>query len=179
MEAAREDTGELALARAFARREHDALDRIYAQFGRRLLAVALAVTGDRETAEDALHDALLRAWNAGTYRPERGALGAFLAACVRNEAIGNVRSDSRRRHRERRAVPALDECVDPADAVSVRAALATLPGEQRTAIDYAYYRGYTHVEIARELQLPLGTVKSRIALAMRKLALDLAPERNP
>jgi len=179
MEAAREDSGDLALARAFARRERDALDRAYARFGRRLLAVAFAVLGEREAAEDALHDALLRAWDAGTYRPERGALGPFLAACVRNEAITNVRSDSRRRRRELRAVAADEECVDPAEALSVRAALAALPAEQRTALDYAYYRGLTHVEIARELRLPLGTVKSRIALAMRKLALELAPERNP
>jgi len=171
--ASRDDPDDAALARAFARREHDALDRVYVRYGRRLLAVALAVLGDRATAEDALHDALLRAWNAASYRPERGTLGAFLAACVRNEAIGNARGSQRRRARELRALPDEPDIVDPADAIVVRAALATLPFEQREVLEYAYDRGLTHVEIAAELGIPLGTIKSRIMLAMRKLATTL------
>jgi RNA polymerase sigma-70 factor (ECF subfamily) len=176
--AARAEPDDAPLARAFARREPGALDRVYARHGRRLLAVAFAVLGDREAAEDALHDALLRAWDAGTYRPERGAIGPFLAACVRNESIGNARSEGRRRRRERRAAPADERTVDPADAIVVRAALAALPAEQRAVLEYAYDRGFTHGEIARELDLPLGTVKSRIALGMRKLTLDLGRERT-
>jgi RNA polymerase sigma-70 factor (ECF subfamily) len=175
--AAREEPDDAALGAAFSARDAQAFERVYLRYGRRLLAIAANVLGERTAAEDAVHDALVRAWNAGSYRPERGALGAFLGACVRNEALANVRSAKRRAAREQRVNDPVI-VVDPAEAIVVRAALVVLPPEQRDAIESAFYRGRTHVEIARETHVPLGTVKSRIALGMRRLAAELRPERT-
>lgn len=144
------------------------------------MSVARSVLADASAAEDCVHDALLRVWQArDSYRIERGSLRAFLISCVRNEALDRMRSGARRVERERRAFllePASVETLesaDPLDAARVRAALARLPGEQRTVIEHAYYENLSQTQIAERLDVPLGTVKGRVALAMRKLRAEL------
>ena len=171
---------EASLAADFAARRPDALARAYARYAAILAATARHVLVEAGAAEDCVHDALLRVWNApDSYRAERGALHAFLVACVRNEALSALRGGKRRGERELRAMrldaaPVGDEdFADPIDAARVRNALARLPEEQRRAIEFAYYENLTQTEIAARLGVPLGTVKGRIALAMRKLRAEL------
>src|SRR5690348_15848996 len=91
-----------------------------------------------------------------------------------------VRREGRRDGRELKAarlapVTSVDPpAVDPVETQRLQAALGKLPEEQRTALTLAYYGYKTHVEIARELGVPLGTIKSRISMAMRKLQTELA-----
>jgi len=99
---------------------------------------------------------------------------------VRNESLAILRSQGRRDARELRAVRLAPEtsvdppALDPVESERLRAALARLPEEQRIALELSYYGNKTHVQISEELGAPLGTVKSRIAMAMRKLHAELA-----
>lgn len=122
----------------------------------------------------------MRVWEAQAYQSERGALGPYLGACVRNEAISMARSAGRRESRERRAfeAPRADAEDERVNRVTIAQALAMLPHEQREAIERAYFRAMTQVEIAAEIGVPLGTIKGRIAAALRRLAIELATERT-
>jgi len=153
----------------------------YRAHSARLRAVAYHVLGNREAAEDAVHAALVRVWSAGAYHPERGALLPFLIACVRREAYDVARSVQRRRARELRAAPepVLPDptaAIDPVQTRRLRAALDTLPAAQRDVILGAYYGARTLDQVARESGVPLGTVKSRLSQALRRLHAALSGE---
>jgi RNA polymerase sigma factor (sigma-70 family) len=164
----------------FVARKAAGLERAYALWARELVSVARFATGDERSAEDCVHDALLRVWRSpNRFSGNRMMLRAYLMACVRNESLGNMRSDARRDARERKAArlslaPDIEDAVDPVEAVRLRQALARLPGEQRDALELAYFGNKTHVEVARELGVPLGTIKSRISMAVRKLQTELS-----
>ncbi|HEY5340501.1 MAG TPA: sigma-70 family RNA polymerase sigma factor [Candidatus Aquilonibacter sp.] len=161
---------------AFAAHVDGALEEAYRRHSAALQAAARHVLGVAGDARDCVHDALVRVWSKeGAYRPERGALRAFLIVCVRNEAIARKRSAGRHLASEQRAatVPAFG--IDVAERVAIRSALAALPREQRDVIELAYWGDYTQAEIASRLGIPLGTIKSRAALGLRKLARTLNP----
>ncbi len=156
-----------------------AFETAYRAYAPRLRAVAYDVLRDREAAQDAVHTALVRVWSAGAYRPERGALLPFLIACVRREALDAARAARRRHLREARAagdpvMPDVTAALDPVEAQRIARALAALPAAQRDVIVRAYYGHHTLAEIAHEHDLPLGTVKSRLSQALRRLHLALS-----
>jgi RNA polymerase sigma-70 factor (ECF subfamily) len=168
-----------ALAQAFARRDRRAFDEAYRRYGALLFSVALNVLHATEDAEDCIHDVLVRVWkNPQAYSFDRGSVRAFLVVCVRNEAISRHRAAGRRARlaqrleREPQDVEEIriDDYVENA---RIRDALASLPDDQRKALTLAYFGGKTHVEIARALGEPLGTIKSRISLGLRKLGSAL------
>ena len=141
-----------------------------------LYSAAYNVLRNREDAEDCVHDALLRIWkNPHAYSTQRGALVSFLSVCVRNRAISLARNHARRARLADRAAlesppPVTSfEIPDFLEHARLRAAIATIPEEQRKPLLLAYYEGKTHVEIAAELEWPLGTVKSRLSLGVKKL----------
>ena len=149
-----------------------ALAAAYRLYGRTLFSVAHGVLHEREDAEDCVHDVLIDVLSRkANYQPERGTLRAFLVTCVRNAALTRRRSASR--HREIEAALCAQqntvEYVDFAGTFQLRSALSTLPPEQLRALNLAFFGQRTHAEIALELDLPLGTVKSRLALAKKKL----------
>ena len=161
--------------------DEPAFDRAYRAYAARLRAVAYDVLRDRDAAEDVVHGALVRAWSGGAYRPERGALLPFLIACVRREAFDALRTAKRRHLREVRAahdpaVPDETAAIDPVEARRVRSALDALPDPQRDVILRAYYGHRTLAEVAQDTNAPLGTVKSRLAGALRRLHTALAGE---
>lgn len=172
------------MAQAFARREPWAFDEAYRRYGALLYSVALNVLHSAEDAEDCVHDVLVRVWKrSNAFTLDRGTVRAFLTVCVRNEAI------SRRRSMQRQTVLAgkLESLATPpegfdipdfVESARVHRALAELPGEQREALILAYFGGKTHSQTAQALGEPLGTVKSRIALGLRKLAAALAEDRT-
>ena len=161
--------------------DEPAFDRAYRAYASRLRAVAYDVVRDRDAAEDVVHGALVRVWSADAYRPERGALLPFLIACVRREAFDALRGAKRRHLREVRAaddIVAPDEtaAIDPVEACRVRRALDVLPDAQREVILRAYYGHRTLAEVAQDTNVPLGTVKSRLAGALRRLHTALSGE---
>ena len=154
------------------------LDEIYRQYADVCFSVALHVLRSPDDAQDCVHDVFVRVWqNEDAYRAERGSLRSFLIACVRNEALTRRRADARHRAIEAREAslePSTEfEVADHLEAARVRRALGALPPEQRRALELAYFGGLTHREIATALGEPLGTIKSRLALALRKLGREL------
>ncbi|HTG51070.1 MAG TPA: RNA polymerase sigma factor [Gemmatimonadales bacterium] len=158
-----------------------------------LLGVAQGMLSDRDEAEEVVQEAFTSAWNhTGALGEEHEALMPWLLRITRNRAIDRLRRRARGRARLARAQAsgALPEdtlaAVEPNEAArpgwhvheSVHAALAALPPEQREAVQLAYFRGLTHAEIARTLEIPMGTVKTRLRLAFDKLRVALAPIKD-
>jgi RNA polymerase sigma-70 factor (ECF subfamily) len=160
----------------FVARRPEALEEAYRAFAPVLYSVARHVLGSDADAQDCVHDALLRIWGrSDAYRPDRGSLRTFLSVCVRNEAIGRKREAARHYHIEQRMAlaeperPYELEIADPVDRARLRDALATLPDEQRHALELAYFGYLSHSQISEKLGVPLGTIKSRLAMGLRKL----------
>lgn len=186
-----EPTDEELIARVVDR-DHAALMTLYDRHGRLAFALAYRVLGDAQGAEEAVQDAFLQVWRrAETFDRNRGFGGrAWVLAIVRNRAIDGLR---RRSGRARESTP-LEEVELTAAAQTpgpwaevaaglerdrVRAAVAELPPEQQDAIRLAYFDGLSHGEIADRTGLPLGTVKGRVRLGLRKLAGLLADPHGP
>jgi RNA polymerase sigma-70 factor (ECF subfamily) len=170
--------GDRELDAAFAAHADGALEEAYRRYAAVLQAAARHVLGRAGDARDCVHDALVRVWaKPDAYRLERGALRTFLIVSVRNEAISRKRSAMRQVATEARATttPAPAFGIDVAERVAIRTALAVLPREQRDVIELAYWGDYSQSEIATRLGIPLGTIKSRAALGLRKLARTLKP----
>lgn len=165
---------ERELARAFAAREAWAYDGAYRVHARVLYAAAFGILLDAQEAQDCVHDVMLRLWQRGSgYRAERGALRAFLAVSVRNEALSRLRKSRNRARIAARAAEPIREEADIGERVvqreSVKRAIETLDEKQRRSIELAYFDHLTHDEIAGALGEPIGTIKSRISSALRKL----------
>ncbi|HMQ35718.1 MAG TPA: sigma-70 family RNA polymerase sigma factor [Chloroflexaceae bacterium] len=169
-----------------ARGEEAALGQLYDRYGALVYTIALRVTGDRQTAEEVVQDVFQSVWqSAAGYQPGRGACAAWLIGIARHRAIDATRSRRERaRTREQPMGPdaplEIPGGPDPAAAdldtrEAVRAALASLPQAQRQAVELAYYAGLTRGEIAERLGEPIGTVKTRLRLAMLKLRDLLRP----
>jgi RNA polymerase sigma-70 factor, ECF subfamily len=177
------EADDLEVARAFVNREAWAYDAAYRTHGRLIYAAALQVLRDPQEAQDCVHDVMLRLWRRGSdYRLERGSLRAFLAVCVRNEALSRARK-SHNRERIVQGIGAGGDVPDFGGAVAeretLRGALDTLGEKQRTTIDLAYFGHLTLEEIARKLDEPVGTIKSRLSAALRNLRESLASREFP
>ncbi len=178
-----------ALLQLMAAGEEGALEVIYDRYSRLVFSIALHLVGERAAAEEVTLDVFTRLWhNAAHYDPGRAQLSTWLTSIARHRAIDQLRRRDVRP--EGHSLP-LDE-VDfvltehnpgPEDNAAlhlqqqrVRAALRELPEEQRRVLALAYLRGLTQREISERLGLPLGTVKTRIRLAMEKLRFLLREE---
>jgi RNA polymerase sigma-70 factor (ECF subfamily) len=157
----------------------EAFAMLYDRHSRPAYSLAYRMMGEKQAAEDLLQDALLKVWRAAaSYRPERGSVRTWILSIVHNRGIDQLRSlASRRRTQER--VEASAPRVQPSEAFTqawrntqreqVREALGTLPAEQLKILELAYFSGYTHVEISELLGVPLGTVKGRMRLGLKKV----------
>lgn len=158
---------------------------LYDRHARAAYWLAYRMTGGRQAAEDLTQDAFLKVWrSAGSYRPERGSVRTWILTIVHNRGIDWLRSAaSRRRTQDRAEAEAVAARHEPSEAFEeawrgsrrerVREALGTLPREQREAVTLAHLHCQTHTEIARRLGLPLGTVKGRMRLGLKKLGEHL------
>lgn len=164
----------------------DALAELYQRHGASCYRLACRVTASGPLAEDAVQEAFLALWRQpGAYRAVLGSVRNWLLSLTHHKAVDVVRREDsqRRRNAAQAAVYALDlpDSVDPAAAAwngiratKVRKALADLPESQRKVLALAYFAGYTQREIAELTGVPLGTVKTRMFLAMRRLACSLS-----
>jgi RNA polymerase sigma-70 factor (ECF subfamily) len=162
-----------ALERAFAERQSWAYEAAYRRFGARMYTTALRVLSDRGAAQDCVHEVMLHLWKRGdAYQVERGVLEAFLVTCSRNRALERVRSAGRQSDAMRRAgTPEEREDVmpDPIERERIARAIDALPAAQAQTIRFAYFKGMTLTEIANALGEPVGTIKSRLSVALRTL----------
>lgn len=169
-----------------ARGDRAAVLALYDRFGGALLAVAIRISGSRAEAEDVVQEVFTRAWReAVTFDRGRGSAVAWLMTLTRNRAIDVVRSRRRRHHHEDAQTTEEPVTLEPVAtpegvvtdaerAAAVRVALDALRPEQRQVLELAYFGGLSHSEIAERLQQPLGTVKTRIAQAVKRLRDELA-----
>ena len=157
----------------------EAFAALYDRHGSAAYSLAYRMMGEKQAAEDLMQDAFLKVWrNAESYRTERGSVRTWILSIVHNRGIDQLRSlASRRRTQDR--VESSTPVSQPSEAFAqtwrnsqreqVREALGTLPAEQLKILELAYFSGYTHVEIAELLELPLGTVKGRMRLGLKKI----------
>jgi RNA polymerase sigma-70 factor (ECF subfamily) len=153
-----------------------ALAELYDRYGKVAYGLAYRVLQNSSLAEDAVQEAFLAVWRtAGTYIRERGKPSTWLLTLVHRRAVDIVRREQRRRPPESveepvSNAPAAEEEVTLRDRrKAVQAALRQLPADQREAIELAYYGGLTQSELAKQLGVPLGTVKSRMFAGLRRL----------
>ncbi len=170
--------GDLQLESDFAERRAGAFERAYTVFMPLLVSVADTVLHDRMEAQDCAHETFMKIWNdPQSYRRGRGELYPFLTVCVRNRAITTIRASERRAEivaaQPRESAIETFEITDFLQRSQLAAALKTLPREQWEVLRLSFFDYLTHEQIARRLNLPLGTVKSRISLALRKLRAAL------
>lgn len=162
----------------------EALVMLYDRYGRMAFGLAYRILGDAATAEEVVQDAFLRVWRqAESFDANRGNVRAWLFSIVHHRAIDLLRG----RYGKRRTESALDE-IEHALATpdiwgevsqtlqqeQIRTAVRELPVEQRHTIELAFFEGLTHSEIAERTGVPLGTIKSRMRLGLRKLRDALA-----
>ena len=176
------------LVRAIGRGNEEAFRGLFRRYAPSAMAVARRVVGQPYLAEEAVQEGFLALWrNPSAYEEMRGSVKAWLMATVHNRAVDLVRREQTQRRRAEQAQPDEDVVTleDPADRVvdeiglpeerkAVRAALEELPPEQRQVIELMYFDGLSQTRVAERLSLPLGTVKSRTLLGMRKLRTALS-----
>lgn len=178
---------ELAWFEQLAARDQGALAAIYDRYGRVVYSLASRMLSDPREIEEVTQDVFLSIWRSpSAYRPQLSSPLTWLAALTRNKCIDRLRKSGRR-------IPAPPD--DPESAAvftdesrssnpflmaalqdlsrQVRDCLGRLSGDQRKAVELAYFECLTHSEIAERLAEPSGTVKSRLRLAMGKLRLCL------
>lgn len=169
------------------RTQSEALSELYNRYNRIVFSVALNVVGDGATAEEVMLDVFTSVWQkAASYRPGQAKVGTWLTSIARYRAIDALRRRSARPEQHNvswadAALNSLPNGHNPEESAAlamqqerVRLAVAQLPPEQRQAMALAFFKGYTHRQIAETLGQPLGTVKTRIRLAMNKLRQLLA-----
>ena len=152
---------------------------LYDRHGRAAYSLSCRMMGEKQAAEDLTQEAFLKVWrSAGGYRAGRGSVRTWILSIVHNRGIDQLRSlASRRRAQEKSEAEAPGSQPSEAFAEAwrkalrseVREALYTLPSEQLEILELAYFSGHTQMEIARMLDLPLGTVKGRTRLGLKKL----------
>ena len=151
---------------ACARGDQRALRQLYAEDSSRLLGVALRIVRDKALAEDVVHDAFIKVWRgAGSFDPSRGSARGWVFSITRHLALNAVRNHSREvalSDEHEQVAAAHDNFEFSAREGQVYRCLEQLDPTRRTCILHAYVDGYSHSEIARKLDTPLGTVKAWI-----------------
>lgn len=175
------DLDDRDLLRRVRDRDEEAFRGLFRRYGPTALALARRVVRRPHLAEETVQEAFLALWrNPGGYDPRRGSVRAWLMSTVHHRAVDVVRREEAQRRRaeaasanppaeEDVAAAVIEELGLPEERATVRRALAELPLEQREVIELMYFDGLSQSRIAARLGLPLGTVKSRTLLGMRKL----------
>jgi RNA polymerase sigma-70 factor (ECF subfamily) len=171
-----------AVVVAIGRWREDALAEAYRRHAGAVFALARRLLVDPGMAEEVVQEVFLRLWNQPEkFDPERGSLRAFLLAQTHGRAVDVLRSETSRRRREERdarqtAEAGYDierEVMDLSVTDKVNEVMAVLPVDERRAIELAYFGGHTYREVARLLDEPEGTIKSRIRTGLMRLRRQL------
>ena len=167
-------------------RDEDAFRGLFARYAPTATALARRVVRQSHLAEEIVQEAFMAVWrNPQGYDAERGSVRSWLMGMVHHRAVDLVRREESYRRRAEESIPeALMEQADHADEVvqqvdlpeerrAVRSALDQLPAEQRDVLTLMYFEGLSQSQIADRTGLPLGTVKSRTLLGMRRMRASL------
>ena len=166
--------------------DQSALTTLYSRYSKRIYGMALQKLRDPSSAEDVTHDVFVNVWQkAASFKPGRGKLSSWLLTVAHNQIVDTLRRS--RKSMDIQEAATHDPTYSPISREqdlqtlfataeqgrAVRRALSTLTEDQRQVIVLSYYSGYSQTQIAERLRIPLGTVKSRIRLAMARLKTGL------
>lgn len=164
--------------------DEPAFATLFREYGSASLGLAVRILGDRALAEEVIQEVFLAVWaKASRYDAARGSVRTWVLTQVHHRAVDAVRREEAERRRNANQTPEvneyqIDEVIEESWIASrredVRAAIGTLPQEQRLVIELAYFGGLTQMEVAERAGIPLGTVKSRTLAAMKRLRGALA-----
>jgi RNA polymerase sigma-70 factor (ECF subfamily) len=160
-----------ALLGRIAEGDVDSFQAFYGRYAGRVLAYARQIGRNREAAEDVVQEVFVVVWRrAASYRPDRGDTPGWLYTITRNKLVDHWRRTGDALELAEIDERRLAEAEEPGELrLSVRQALSRVAPEQRRAIEMAYFGGLTYEETARRLELPLGTLKSRIRTGLKAL----------
>ena len=184
------DELDLALVAMLAAGDEQALEVLYRRYARPIFSLAFRIVGNEGDAEEVMQDVLERVWRrASTFDPQRGRFGSWLLGMAHHVAIDAIRKRQRRpqgidtKTAEQVMTLTADPSVDVAataihneEAQRIRTALQSLPEPQQQAIELAFFKGLSHLEIAATTGDPLGTIKTRIRRGMERLKSVLSNE---
>ena len=162
----------------------DSVAALFDAYGALMFGIARRVTGRTEDAEEICEDVFVKFWRGDRYDPTRGSIKTWLTMNTHAQAVDRVRSEAARDRRNTHAMTErlrdlIDDHVSESHtALEIRRALATLDPDQLEAIRLAYFGGSTHSQITAHLNLPLGTVKSRVRQALKLMGRALG-NRQP
>lgn len=174
MSKSRKALSEDELIRALRQQEKVGAEALYDMYSSSLYGVIYRIVQHEEIAEDLLQETFVKIWNSfSAYDPSKGRLFTWMVNLARNLSIDKLRSKDFRNNSKNQdlenTVTSIDEqrntAINP-DIVGVKELVQQLKPEQKSVLDLVYFRGYTHVEAAEELGIPLGTVKTRMRMAI-------------
>jgi RNA polymerase sigma-70 factor (ECF subfamily) len=165
------------LVLALRQREKVAIEALYDMYSSSLFGVIVRIVNDNAVAEDILQDTFVKIWNSfSSYSTEKGRLFTWMVNIARNLAIDKIRSKDFKNQGKNQDiennVAFIDEqrnAVYKPELLGVKELVEGLKPEQKSILDLVYFKGYTHVEAADELGVPLGTVKTRLRMAIIQL----------
>ena len=165
------------LVLALQRREKIAAEALYDMYSASLFGVIVRIVNDEALAEDILQDTFVKIWNSfSSYSMEKGRLFTWMVNIARNLAIDKIRSKDFKNQTKNQElennVTFIDEqrnTVYKPELLGVKDLVEQLKPEQKSILDLVYFKGYTHVEAADELGVPLGTIKTRLRMAITQL----------
>ncbi|KHJ37805.1 ECF RNA polymerase sigma factor SigL [Pedobacter glucosidilyticus] len=168
---------EPALIEALQQRKAIGAEALYDMYSASLLGVIFKIVADREIAEDVLQETLVKIWNSiHQYDATKGRLFTWMVNVARNLAIDKLRSKDFRNHSKNQDIEnhvnAIDEQRNTTykpELLGVKDLVEKLKPEQRKIVELVYFQGYTHVEVSDELEIPLGTVKTRLRMGIMEL----------
>ncbi len=170
-----------------AQGDEAALEVLYDRYSQLVYTLAWRTVWDASMAEEVTLDVFTEVWQkANTYRAERAPVRAWLLRLTRHRAIDRLRYERVRPSHETLTGREMADDAPPAEVAlqqqtrrqEVRASLSRLPPEQQVVVLLAYFQGLTQAQIADHLGLPLGTVKTRVRLALQKLRSWLLEEEG-
>jgi len=181
----RSNAEDVALIRRMCDADETALGALYDRWARSLYSLVFHLLKDADEAEDVVEETFWQAWRkASSYEPSRGAVSTWLLTIGRRRALDRLRAKSRRKEESTQSGVLADltsPASDPLQMVesserrsNVLTALRELPDEQREVLELGYFQGLSQSEIADRTGQPLGTVKTRMRLAMQKLREPLS-----
>lgn len=162
---------------ALRNRDKTGIEALYDMYSASLYGVIARIITDTPTAEDVLQETFVKIWNSfSSYNTEKGRLFTWMVNIARNMAIDKIRSKDFKNQNKNQDlennVNSIDEqrnTVYKPELLGIKDLVETLKPEQKSILDLVYFKGFTHVEAAEELGIPLGTIKTRLRMAIQQL----------
>ena len=170
---------DLALLQQIQSGSQNAMADFFDRYSKMVYSVAYRVLNDASEAEDVMQEVLVQVWRKpGAFVAGRGSLGGWLVVVTRNRAVDKLRRRKISDPIELFALPSSTNLAQESERnflmEKIRAAMAMLPGEQRSALELSFFEGLSHSQIAEKTGEPLGTIKTRIRLGLMAIRKGLA-----